>query len=224
MTVIMYDSIEAGAAPTHAQAVAGYVDGIWPSYGPLLSRFNTRAHCLSITVRGGVADCLDVEKGDATVAQAAPWVSSMLHRGVWRPCVYADASTMPAVERALSHLPRSSYRLWVASYPGGGAGVPAGFDAHQYINHGPHGEHYDMTVCLDSFFPAPPPKPPKPSRKPRKPAVHPKVAAAGVAGTLATAIQALLSAHGIGALHLTPAETSAVTTMITVLAGYLKSA
>lgn len=218
MTVIMYDSIAPGAPPANARAVAGYVDGHWPSYAVLLSRFTNR-YCLSITALGGIADCLDVEKGDATVAQVAPWVRSMLHRGVWRPCIYANASTMPAVRRALSQFPRSSYRLWVAAYPGTGANVPEGFDAHQYTNHGPHGENVDISACLDTFFPAPPPAPPR-----RKLAVHPKVAAAATAGTLATAIQAILASHGVNVIHLTPAETSAVTTVITVLAGYLKSA
>lgn len=217
MTWIMYDSVNPTALPTNANAVAGYVDGWWPSFSAVASRFAGRAHCLSITVHGNIAACLDVESGAASPSQALAWVRSMQRRGVWRPCVYASASVMPQVQQQLRPLPRASYRLWVASYPGPGSVVPTGMDAHQYTDHGPHGENYDISVCLDSFFPEPPPQR-KPVRKP-----HPKVTAAAAAAALATAVQAILSAHGIHAIHLTTAETSSITAAVAVIAAYLKA-
>lgn len=159
----MYDSVDLGMLPRHAQAVAGYIDGHWQTF-PSLQRRYPHAHHLSITVFGGVAQCLDVEPGDAHPEQAGAWVRSMLHRRMWRPCVYASLSNMPAVQRSLERagLARSEYRLWVAHYDGDPHTLGA-FDAKQYTPHA-LGRNLDASVCLDSFFPAPPPAPPKPKR------------------------------------------------------------
>jgi hypothetical protein len=220
MTLVMQDSISAGALTPGADAYAGYVDGnpAFRSFAGIVARFYPKAHCFSITVRGGEAACADCETGNMTPEQAGPWVREMLHLGHWRPCVYANASTMPAVQASLAGIPRGSYRLWVAAFPGAGPSVPAGFDGHQWADHGPHGENYDRSVLRDDFFPEPKPKP-KPVPKP-----HPKVTAAAIAGALVTALQAFAHAHGINLLHLTTAESSAITTCAAVLAAYLKPA
>lgn len=161
----MYDTTDVppDVLPADGHAYAGYVDGHYQSFASIARRF-PHAHLLSISVFGGVADCVDIEPGNPVMpAQAGAWVRSMLSRGVWRPCVYAMASQMDEVRASLAAVPRGSYRLWVASWPGPGAIVPAGFDAHQYTDHGPHGENYDVSVCNDDFFHTPPPPPPKPS-------------------------------------------------------------
>lgn len=156
----MLDSVNPAAIPKGTTAVAGYIDGHYPSFPGLLARFHGRAHLLSITVLGGHADCLDIEPGNPVPAAAAGrWVRAMLHAGVWRPCVYTFAAQMPEVQRALTGIPRSDYRLWLAEWPGTGAVVPTGMDAHQYQPHGPRGENFDMSVCAPDFFkalPAPP--------------------------------------------------------------------
>ena len=210
----MQDSIDANALTRGAGAYAGYVDGnpAWRSFSHIVSRFGAKAHCLSITVRGGEAECADIETGDMSPSQAGPWVRAMLRAGVWRPCVYANAATMPSVKTSLAGLPRGSYRLWVAAYPGGGATIPDGYDAHQYADHGPHGENIDLSVCRDDFFQTPPPKP-KPARKP-----HPKVVGSSAGAALGAGISAILIAVGV---HVTAPEASAISTIAAAITGYI---
>jgi hypothetical protein len=174
MTLItMYDAADPAVVrdviPAGAQAVAGYVGPAGPSnhfvtFPAVVGRFYPHAHCFSIAAQSFLlAACLDIESGDATPAQAPGWFHFAKAAGHWRPCFYANASTMPQVEQQLqaAGIPRAAYRLWVAAYPGTGPNVPPGFDAHQYIDHGPRGENYDISVCLPDFFgPPPAPKPP----------------------------------------------------------------
>jgi hypothetical protein len=62
----------ASAIPKTAEAVAGYVGGHWPTYNQLVKDF-PHAHKLSIAVFASEdADCLDIEKGDATPDQDRP--------------------------------------------------------------------------------------------------------------------------------------------------------
>ena len=154
--ITMYDSVDTDQIPTTAEAAAGYVNGAFANYGQVVAR-TPKAHHLSITVNNSnTGECLDVETGDATPAEAPGWVKDALARGVVTPVVYANLSTMPAVKAALngSGLHRSQYSLWVADYDHA-AVVPAGFDAKQYEERTV--PHVDMSVCLDEFFGAPKP-------------------------------------------------------------------
>ena len=160
--ITMYDCDSDGAGiPTDAQAVAGYTGG--GNYDTLVARF-PKAHHFSIVASQALAaqyypaDCLDVEQGDALPSLAAAWVDARIKAGAYRPCVYASASTyMQEVQAALAHLPRSSYRLWLAHW-GQPAKVPAGFDAIQYQT---VTDKYDVSVCVADFFAPKPPPPPK---------------------------------------------------------------
>ena len=167
--ILMLDSTTATDIPRNAVAVAGYVDGDFANFAAMLERF-PHAHRLSISVHGNHADCADCEKGDMSPAQAVAWVNAELRRGTWRPCVYANRSTWfapvepgaPSLWATLSHY-GAGIRRWLADYDGI-AVVPTGFDAKQYNDHGPHGEHYDVSVCIDTFFPVKPaPAKPKPA-------------------------------------------------------------
>lgn len=221
----MYDSIEVRAIPRDAVAVAGYVDGRWPTFGALCARFGKRAHCLSITVEGGHAACLDFERGNwpmgptTSLAQAIElavhWVQVELDKGTWRPVVYANASTWDAGLYAAMRPYRSRIRRWVANY-NDQAVVPAGYDAHQLIDHGPNGQNYDVSVCRDDFFPGPIVH--RPRRKP-----HPKVTAAGVTGAWVTALLAFLKARGVH-LHLTTTEVGMIATAAATIAAQLRKA
>lgn len=158
--VIMYDSIQVSAIPADAKAVAGYVGGSWPDFSPLVKRFPTALH-KSVAVNSGEdADILDVETGDASPSQAPAWVNRQLSRGLKLPGIYANASTMTAVQTALNaaKIARTNYVLWVASW-NNTADVPTGFEAHQFIDHGPNGENIDISACDPSFWhtaPSPP--------------------------------------------------------------------
>ncbi len=102
----MYDTTDPGThlPVQHPQAVAGYVNGSWPSYNGLVKRYPGAKH-LSIAVNTSAdARCLDVETGDATPDQAPAWVRRQHARGVARPILYANTSTMPAVIAALERV------------------------------------------------------------------------------------------------------------------------
>lgn len=148
----MYDSTEVGQIPVTAEAVAGYVGGNWPTFGPLSQKFG-KAKRLSIAVNAGEdAECLDVETGDATPAEAPAWVNRQKARGVARPVLYANFSTMPAVKAALASagIPRSAVRLWVAEYTYT-PHIPSGYDACQYTNRA-LGRNLDASLCNPGFL------------------------------------------------------------------------
>lgn len=149
--ITMYDSVTVSAIPLGAEAVAGYVGGSFPTYVELNRDF-PHANRLSIAVNSReVAECLDVENGDATPAQVASWIESKHSLGN-RPCIYADLSTMPSVIYFLKEakISRNKYRLWVAHYTGV-ASIPEGFDACQYTQTA-LGRNLDASICLPGFF------------------------------------------------------------------------
>ena len=95
--ITMYDAVNIDGIPADAIAVAGYVNGRYANTGELRARF-PHAKLLTIAVNTMAdAECLDVETGDAMPAQTPGWVLRQHARGLARPCVYANRSTMPAV-------------------------------------------------------------------------------------------------------------------------------
>lgn len=231
--ITMLDTVDPGVigrlASTSPTAVAGYDDGLYNDIAQLEREYPAHHHLSICVFAWDNGDCLDIENGDATPAEAPGWVRRQHARGESRPCLYANESTMPAVKFHLDQagIPRQSVRLWVAHYDGI-AEVPAGYDAKQYSDHW-HNRNVDVSVCLDDFFelapprPRPNPKPPKNrKRKRRRPIpvkpIHPKVKGASLAAILATGITAGLNAAGI---HLTPAEVGAIVTAIGAAGGYV---
>jgi hypothetical protein len=120
VTLTMYDSTDVGALPHGADAYAGYVEGLFPTFAALKRLFAASgAHLLSIAVfASGAADCLDIEPGDATNAQAPGWVKRQLARGAHRPCLYTSVSNMDTLVTALggAGISRAAVRLWSAHY------------------------------------------------------------------------------------------------------------
>jgi peptidoglycan hydrolase-like protein with peptidoglycan-binding domain len=172
--LVMYDSIDPAQIPADAVAAAGYVNGSWPDYDTIRARF-PNANVLSVAVTSDAnADCLDIETGDATPADAAGWFERQKAAGVTRPCLYADASTMasdvvPILEA--SGIDRASVRLWSAHYtyeahicgPGSCGAVSIDMDGTQFTDAaaGAAGD-LDESLLLTSFFdgqPAPAPAP-----------------------------------------------------------------
>ena len=147
----MYDAVDVERIPPAALAVAGYVNGAYQTAGRLQTLF-PHSHLLTIAVNDQAdADCLDVETGDATPAQAPAWVKRQHARGLRRPCVYANRSTMPEVWRQLqaAGIARNDIRLWVADWTTE-PHIPAGYDACQW--HGGMTVPYDESLCSPSFF------------------------------------------------------------------------
>lgn len=97
--IVMYDDVNVALIPKDAPAVAGYIGGAWPTYPKVVAGWPHAKH-LSIAVSAiHDADCLDVEPGDASPAQAADWVKRQLRRrrqgafsNTTRPVVYTSAA------------------------------------------------------------------------------------------------------------------------------------
>ena len=164
-TIAMFDSVTVSEIPQNAEAVAGYVDGQWQTYRELVVKF-PKAKKLSIAVAAEHnAECLDVESGDASNAQAAQWIRRQWGRGVKRPKVYTSVSNWKALQAELSAagIKRrpwgKSYRRWSAHYTwkphrcGRSCGMP-GFGragATQWTNKA-LGRNLDESLCSRSFF------------------------------------------------------------------------
>ena len=157
---VMFDSVNVQEIPslanTNRDAVAGYVDGLFRNEQEVIAH-DPQAHHLSIAVFAtDVADCLDIENGDATPEQAPAWWHHATMHGIWRPCLYASLSVIPDVVHHLeaAGIHRSSYRLWSAHYTGQ-PHVEPGTDATQWTDRA-LGRNLDESLCLDTFFPSHP--------------------------------------------------------------------
>ena len=163
VTGILYDSIDVTQIPLDAPAVAGYVNGSWATWPSLAVKF-PRAQRLSIAVTAASdADCLDIEAGDATVADAPGWYARQKTRGAARPCFYASASVMGALVNTLqaAGISRSLVRLWSAHYgsslgahvcaPATCGEVPIPMDGTQWTSMA-LGRNLDQSLVADDFF------------------------------------------------------------------------
>lgn len=115
-----FDAVNPANIPEHAEAMAGYIDGEYPSLGGMRQRL-PQALWLSITTDvTRDAMVLDIERGDASPVSASVWVVGQLRQGVHRPCLYAGLSNVPGVLAALSSLgiQRRQVRLWTAHWTG----------------------------------------------------------------------------------------------------------
>lgn len=185
--ITMFDSIYPSQLPGGVAAVAGYVNGHWPTYGTLVKQF-PKAHVLSIDVFGnGVADCIDVENGDATIPVAVEWVKRRQAQGLRRPVVYTSVSQAQALLNALraAGIRRSDIRLWTAHYdfrphictPQCWRGFTDQADATQYTDHAKGQtlrEFVDESLVSNAFFGTVPSPAPMPSSGDPAPNPEPK--------------------------------------------------
>lgn len=161
----MFDSVTPAEIPAKAEAVAGYVGGHWPTFASL-AKSHPHAHRLSIAVTASEeADCLDVEKGDASPGQAPTWLRSKATKHATpKPVLYTSVSLADALIRTCHEagIPRSSYLLWTAHYTGrphlcgpacSGAGVSfhGHADATQYDDKA-LGRNLDASLVRAGFF------------------------------------------------------------------------
>lgn len=150
----MYDSVDLSALPNDPFAAAGYTSGFWPTYGPIRARW-PRAHSISIAVTASEpADCLDIEPGDATPAEAPAWVRTEKAHGVTRPCLYS--SYWELVNEVRPTLTKAGVKLanvyqWDADYDLGCPRLDEGFDATQCTDHA-LGHNLDESVVTLRFL------------------------------------------------------------------------
>jgi hypothetical protein len=142
----MYDSVDPFAIPADAAIVAGYGDGRyqWTSEG--WARFSGVQ--LSIVVSAlDSGDVLDVEKGDATPAEARDWVLNYKRPVFTVPTIYCNRTAMADVQRALDGL---TYDLWIATLDGNTDPLSwPGVGAVQHLGSNLSGGHFDLSVCND---------------------------------------------------------------------------
>ena len=176
--IIMFDSVSDAAFPRGAQAYCGYLDGQvadQPNYDWIVAEFPNAYH-LSITLNADEdADALDIENGAATPEQATGWWQRQRNRGLERPCLYANASTMQASVVPLIRagvIARPLVRLWSAHYAGDHICAPSScgavsidMDGTQWTN-AAFGRDLDQSVLLADFFGTPPAPKPVPSPAP----------------------------------------------------------
>jgi hypothetical protein len=158
----MFDSTDLDQFPAGPAFVAGYVGGRWPTARELPGRF-PHARMLTIAVTAAAdAETLDVETGDATAGQAPGWHRRQRGRGVARPCLYANASTMKAEIVPLVRagaIPRAAVRLWSAHYtkvahicgPKSCGAVSIDMDGTQWTDKA-MGRNLDQSLLLAGFF------------------------------------------------------------------------
>lgn len=123
----MFDDTTVSLIPKTAKAVAGYVNGFYVTYPTLLHDFPHARH-VSIAVNSSqIADCLDVEPGDATNADAPGWyhrykgAMTANHTPGKKPIFYTSASNADALVATLAAagIKRGAYKLWTAHYGDG---------------------------------------------------------------------------------------------------------
>jgi hypothetical protein len=147
----MFDSTNPFAIPPTAAMVAGYVDGIFVWSPAAWARF-AAAVKVRIAVFASTNDghVLDVERGDATPAQAPGWVQRRRAAGI-DPSVYCNTGTWPAVQAAFASAGVAQPHYWVAHY-GAGSAIPAGAVAIQYADPAAgSGGQWDISAVADSW-------------------------------------------------------------------------
>jgi hypothetical protein len=161
--ILMFDDVTVDLLPGGFEYYAGYTDGIFANLAALRARFPS-AHILTIAVKSAdIAECLDVEPGDATNADAAGWYKMVLGHGVTKPCLYTMASNADALVDAMTKagIGRSAFRLWTAHYGQGEhlcgpttcRETQFAADATQFTQNA-EGKVLDESTCLDTFFSA----------------------------------------------------------------------
>lgn len=159
---VMYDSVTVSAIPADAKAVAGYVNGRYITVPDLRKRYGRGTQIVTIAVTSAVvADCLDVEPGDATNSDAPRWFKDFKHqRPNDKPIFYTSASNASALVATLAAagIYRGDFKLWTAHYadkhlcgPDTCKATSHHADATQWTN-ASHGRNLDESVCRRSFW------------------------------------------------------------------------
>lgn len=158
---VMYDSVTIPNIPNVAVAVAGYVGGLFHTIPGLRREFGGKARIVTIAVNSSQdADILDIEPGDATIADAPGWYQRQRAK---RPKAnlgfYISASDADALVHTLdAHgINRREFRLWTAHWTNKHICGPASCgavrstqaDATQWTT---HGETVDESFCKPSFW------------------------------------------------------------------------
>lgn len=147
---LMVDSDIPDVLPINVGLVAGYINGSrsqWPhtAWTRFPNSRHVRINVLGTLTRG---NCLDVEKGDASPADAPKWYDSV----TWCPktdlIIYCNRSNVGNVIQAMGARP---WHLWLATLDGSMPTVIDGkaITAVQYLGAAHLGVHMDMSLVYD---------------------------------------------------------------------------
>jgi hypothetical protein len=161
----MFDTALNDQFPGGAAAYAAYVDGDignQPNYAYIVTAFPQAQHLSIALYATDNADVLDVEAGAAAPSDIPGWYATQVQRGIARPVIYANASTMnAAVLPVLSQagIARAETRLWTAHYgegehicgPDTCGALSINADGTQWTSDA-LGLVLDQSLLLDNFF------------------------------------------------------------------------
>ena len=161
----MYDTALNDQFPGGAAAYAAYVDGDignQPNYAYIVSTFPKAQHLSIALFASDNADVLDVEAGASVPSDIPGWYATQVKRGIQRPVVYANVSTMNAdILPVLSQagIARAATRLWTAHYgegehicgPGTCGALSINADGTQWTSNA-MGLVLDQSLLVDNFF------------------------------------------------------------------------
>lgn len=172
----MLDDVNLSIEEAHASAahaIAGYVNGIYANWPAIVAKYGRSGKfLLSIDVQANPAvgaQALDIEKGDASIAQAPGWFKATQKAGRaakdlrWYPKLYISESNAQALvdEMSKAGIARNEYMLWTAHYGKGKhicgpktCGCPVQADATQWTSTF-EGASLDASQCYGYFFAGP---------------------------------------------------------------------
>lgn len=163
----MFDSDVSADIPPGAVIVAGYIDGEAGTWSAEDWARHPNAKTLTI-VRTFVdaGECLDIEKGAAQMAQAAPWVIARQRAGIARPWLYVNRANYAELQALITKAlgPGTLVGYWVADWNGEPHEIE-GADAVQYASPtvGSPG-HFDLSIVYGTL-----PSEPVPVKPPAEP-------------------------------------------------------
>ncbi len=153
MTRIMYDGITASALPAGAAMVAGYVDGLWPSYAALVVRFPHAVHVpITVDPSGNAGVVGDGPPDNGSWGAWVAWVKRRRDVGV-APTMYTDEAQWATGRQAFADAGVAEPYWWIADYDDDPA-IPAGAVAKQYAT----SDAYD-TSSVAAYWPGIDPAP-----------------------------------------------------------------
>lgn len=163
----MYDGINADAAAIHSLWQPGSLVGYYTAGNSYIWTQAEKAMfpesaLVGITLTAASArwedDVLDIERGGATVDEAADWIRRKKESGYFRPTLYASLAIIPSIRVATGkYILGRDYDIWVADWDGTTSVPYPMAAAKQYSAAG----KYDKSAVYDELWPhrrdAPPP-------------------------------------------------------------------
>lgn len=150
---LLVDSVTPEVLPVNVGMVGGYINGAvsqWPHNAWL--RFPVAKHVrINVTGAANRGNCLDVETGDATAADAPHWYDSV----TWTPkqnlAVYCNRGNVSSVIQAMGNRP---WHLWLSTLDGSKLTVIDGkrVAACQFLGESILGVNMDLSEVYDDSW------------------------------------------------------------------------